>query len=416
MNGFYSMLCCLSLFAGIAFADDDLLVSHIDNLPFNESLSLSQTIDATFEHYPQGSVIEALQGEAQALHRRNDSLIAGYPMIYLQWIDDRAIQNRGEIQIQTGYQIPFWMWGQRDASRNWADKTEKSANLFAVAIKHEVAGLVRDSLWNLALTQNRHELAEQVYQIAQKLLNMVKRRVELGDLARSDQLMAESDLLEKQSLLAQAEAEVMHARKAYMNLTRLDKAPKTFTEKQSPLTEIAETHPALAASNAMVERFRAEVEWTKKYKQGNQPSILIGSQHDRAFKNETLNHETNLVLQIPIGGESFNAPFVAQANTALAQKIADRDVLVRQLEKALHEAEHILEVDKTTLNIANKRQDIAKVHLKMSQSAFEHGEINLIDFLKIQSNAQAAIREATERALFLQRDTAFYNQVIGVMP
>ncbi len=52
----------------------------------------------------------------------------------------------------------------------------------------------------------------------------------------------------------------------------------------------------------------------------------------------------------------------------------------------------------------------------MSKLAFESGEIQLIDYLKIQANAQAAIREAAEWAILVQKDTAVYNQVVGVVP
>jgi outer membrane protein TolC len=343
-------------------------------------------------------------------------LIAGYPLIYLQWIDDRALSDRGVVQIQTGYQVPIWMWGQRDASRAVAGEAEKSANLFAQALKHEVAGLVREALWNLSLVENRHELAKQVFDVSGQLVAAVERRVDLGDLARSDLLLAESDHLEKKSLLALAEAEVMHARKAYMNLTRLEKAPKNFTEEQSQQAEIGEQHPAVSAANALIERAQAEVEFTRRSKQGNQPTILVGTQHDRVTHGGSFDNETNLVLQIPIGGDSWNAPMVAQANVALTHKVADRGTLLRQLEKALHEAKHNLEVDLATLDIANQRKEIAETQLKMSRLAFETGEIPLIDFLKIQASAQTAIRDARERAILLQRDTAFYNQVVGVTP
>ena len=411
------LLCilALSLWLGGVGAEE-LLVDHLDPLPYDEKLSLGQVVEATFENYPQGSVIAALKDESQALTQRADSLIAGYPLLYLQYIDDRYWSNQGIVQIQTGYQIPVWMWGQRSASRTVAEEAEKSANLYAIAIKHEIAGLVREALWNLKLMENRRGLALQVYDVSNQLFATVKRRVELGDLARSDELMAESDLLDKKSQLMVAEAEVMHARKAYSNLTRLDKAPQQFAEKRSGIAEIHEQHPAIAAANAVVERAQAEVEFTRLSKQGNQPSILVGTQHERFDKGGSFNNEANLVLQIPVGGEAWNAPFVAQANVALNQKFADRAALLRKLERALHEAEHNLEVDQATLEIANQRKQIAETHLRMSRLAFESGEIQLIDYLKIQATAQSAIRDALERAILVQKDTAFYNQVVGVVP
>jgi outer membrane protein TolC len=405
----------LGLWRGAA-ADEDLLVEHVDALPYEASLSLKQVVDATFEQYPQGAIIGAMREEARSLNERSESLVAGYPMLYLQYIDDRAMSDKGVVQVQSGYQIPFWMWNQRQASYRVAEEAEKGAVLFSAALKHEVAGLVRESLWTLVLVENRRGLAQQVYDVSKQLLATVKRRVELGDLARSDQLLAESDLLDKKSLLVQAEAEVMHARHAYKNLTRLNKAPKQFEEQQSKTVEIHEQHPAVAAANAFVERAQADVEFTKLSKQGNQLSILFGTQHERATNLGDFNNETNIVLQVPIGGDAWNGPYVSQANIALTQKIADRASLMRRLEKALHEAEHNLEVDKATLEIANQRKDIAETHLRMSRLAFEVGEIPLIDFLKIQANSQAAIRDAMERAILVQRDVAFFNQVVGQMP
>lgn len=406
----------LALWAACAAGEEDLLVEHNDPLLYDEKLSLRQTVETTYERYPQGAMIGAMRDEAQALRRRGESVVAGYPMIYLQWIDDRAFNDRGTVEVQTGYQIPFWMWGQRAAGRAVADQAERGAERFAAALKHEVAGLVRESLWNLVLTENRRALAQQVYRLSEQLFAAVKRRVELGDLARSDELLANSDVLDKKSQWVLAEAEVMHARKAYANLTRMDRAPKRFEETRSKLAGIAETHPALSAAQALIERAQAEVEFARLSKQGNQPSVLIGTQHDRGTRKDSFNNETNLVLQIPIGGDAWNAPQVAQANLALTQKIADMGDLTRRLERALHEAEHNLEVDRAALDIAERRRDIAETHLKMSRLAFEAGEIQLIDFLKIQANSQAAIRDAMERAILLQRDTAFYNQVVGELP
>lgn len=403
-------------FAIAPVASEERFVDHYDELVFDESLSLGQVIEATFEKYPQSALIAAFENEAKALERRSASWIAGYPSVYLQWIDDKAFADRGAVQIQTGYQIPVWMWGQRAASKAVAEQAQQSTALLARAIRHEVAGLVRDALWNLRLVENRYELAERIYEVSRQLTALVQRRVDVGDLARADLLLAESDELEKKTAVVQAEAEVMHARKSYSNLTRLERAPKFFEEKQSPRATFDESHPALAVANALIERAQAEVEFTRKSKQGNQPSILVGTQHERGTRKEGYNNETNFVLQIPIGGEAYNAPFVAEANIVLTQRLADRDILLRQLEKALHEAIHNLEVDRAALTIAERRREIAESQLKMSRLAFETGEISLIDYLKIQATAQAAIRDAAERAILLERDIAVYNQVVGVTP
>jgi len=40
----------------------------------------------------------------------------------------------------------------------------------------------------------------------------------------------------------------------------------------------------------------------------------------------------------------------------------------------------------------------------------------LMDYLRIQARAQSAIENAQESSVRFQRDIAFYNQAVGVMP
>jgi outer membrane protein TolC len=388
-----------------------------EELVIDDRLTLRQVVDSTFERYPQNALISAFQEESKALEQRSSSWIAGYPMIYLQYIDDALLgRDDGITNVQSGYQVPLWMWGQKAASQKITEESKQAAEHYIVALKHEVAGLVREALWTLRLMENRRELARQIYEVAEKLTAVVRRRVELGDLARADELLAESDQLEKKTALVQAEAEVMHARKAYQNLTRMNRAPRRLEEILSKLKGLDERHPSLAASNASVERAQAEVEFTRLSKQGNQPTILVGTDSTQIDRQGSFGTGTNIVLQVPIGGDDWHAPQVAQANLTLNEKIVQRETLRRQLEKALHEAQHTLEVDRAALDIAERRKAIAETQISMSRIAFEAGEVALIDYLKIQAGAQSAIRDAAERAILVQKDTSVYNQVVGVMP
>ena len=417
MNRLLIAALTLSLGLSNGFGAEDYVVEHLDELTLDERLTLRQVIDTTFERYPQSALITAYQEESRALEQRSSSWIAGYPMIYLQYIDDALLgRDDGITNVQSGYQVPLWMWGQKEASQKVTEESKQAAEHYIIALKHEIAGLVRNALWTLRLVENRRELARKIYEVAEKLTAVVQRRVELGDLARADLLLAESDQLEKKTLLVQAEAEVMHARKAYQNLTRMTRAPRRLEETLTSLKQFDELHPSLAAANASVERAQAEVELTRLSKQGNQPTFLVGTDSTEIDRQGNFGTGTNLVLQVPIGGDDWHAPQVAQANIVLNEKIVQRETLRRQLEKALHEARHNLDVDRAALEIAERRKSIAETQINMSRIAFEAGEIALIDYLKIQAGAQAAIRDAAERAILVQKDTALYNQVVGVMP
>ena len=417
MKAYFQMFWILGLLATpvVGAAIEGPLLQHKDDLVFDEKMSLRDVVETAFERYPQNELVFALEEEARALNQRSTSYIAGYPMVYLQYINYTNISKNGIDNIQTGYQIPVWMWGQREASQKVADRAQQGTEKYLKAFKHELAGMIRDALWGVRLAESKLQLSLQIYEVAEKLSAVVKRRVDLGDLARADLLLAESDRLEKKTNLIQMEAEVMHARHNYQNLTRMDRAPQNFDEHLSPAQDLDERHPSIEAAGAAVERAQAEVEFTSRSKQNTQPTALVGTDSTNGNGGH-YGTGLNVVLQIPIGGEDWHAPQVAQANLVLNEKIIQREKLWRQLEKALHEARHNIEVDKAALEIARERKKIAETQLKMSHVAFESGEIALIDYLKIQANAFSAIQESNQRGIVLQKDTAIYNQVIGVTP
>lgn len=416
MKYFPHVLVFLWIFAHSPLALGVNVEEHEDTLIVDENLSLRDVIDATYQHYPQQAIVKAYEDEVQALEQRSTSWVAGYPMIYLQYIDDSLISNRGISDIQSGYQVPIWMWGQKEASQKVTDQSSLAAERYAVALKHEIAGLVRNSLWTIRITENRRELAQKILAVADELLRVVRRRVELGDMSKSDMLLAESDALEKRSQLMQAEAEVIHANKAYQSLTRTRLMPGHFEEQLSKDIALADSHPALAAATASVERAQAEVDFIRLSKQGNQPSVLIGTDSTSVSRSRDYGTGTNLVFQIPIGGDDWHAPQVAQANVLLNEKLAQREGLHRQLEKAAHEAEHILDLDQKALVVASRRKEIAEEQLRMSKIALENGEISMIDYLKIQTTAQTALRDAAERKILVLKDISTLHQAVGISP
>jgi len=80
----------------------------------------------------------------------------------------------------------------------------------------------------------------------------------------------------------------------------------------------------------------------------------------------------------------------------------------------MHEAEHELEIERAQLQMASKMKENAEEHLKMANLSFIEGEINLMDFFKIQARSQNAIKQAEESVIRLQRNIALYNQSVGV--
>ncbi|MGZ5000091.1 MAG: TolC family protein [Methylomonas sp.] len=397
-------------------AAEDPSIDHFDPIEIDATLTLPQLVDQTLEKYPDRLISEALAQEADALQERGDSWLAGSTALALDYNDDRIANDRGSREASAKLEFTVWNWGQRSAAQNVAEQAHSSAQKQSAAVKLEVTGLVRDALWSMALAESRLQQAKFTFDISEKLLEKVRRRVELGDLARADLLLAESEHLQNRTLLTQAEAEMMHSRKAYASLTQTTRVPANYQEVLSNINTIKPNHPLLEAINAFIARKQASVEWAKHTDTINQPKVNIGAISSRDQRDSSDVQTAGIGVVIPFGHSTYDAPEIAAAHLELSRAMAQREHLQRQLEKNLHEAEHALEVTRKELTIAKELKQIAETHLKMTETSFTAGEINLLDLLKIQARSLEAIRNAKEQEVKLQRNIALYNQSVGVQP
>lgn len=402
--------------ANLSHSQAELLVNHLDPIEVDPQLNLAQLVEQTLDKYPDRLINEAMLQHAEALQTRGDSWFAGSHSLSLDYSDDHVADDRGFRQASAKLEFTVWNWGQRSAAQNLAEQAHDSALKQSAAVRLEVAGLVREALWDIALTENRLHQARFNAEISQRLLDKVKKRVELGDLARSDLLLAESEHLQNRSLLTQAEAETMHSRKSFTSLTQTTHLPGDYKELLSPLQAIPDHHPLLEAANALIARKQASIEWAKSTDTINQPKVNFSANSGRDQRGMGDSQSAAIGVVIPFGHSTYDAPEIAAAHLELNQALAQREHLQRQLEKNLHEAEHGLEVTREELKIAKQMQAIAEQHLKMSEISFNAGEINLLDLLKIQSRNLDALRNAREQEVKLQRNIALYNQAVGVMP
>ena len=391
------------------------IVAHHDPIEVDFSLNLAKVIDLTLENFPDSAWLAAQEAEATAILERSKSWTSGASKVGLRFQEATS----GTLHyIDAAVEVPLWNFGQRDAERSLADRSQASAASQSQATKLRVAGLVRSALWEMELQKVRHQQALAEIDNYEQLFAKIQRRVELGDLPRADLLLAQSELLQKRSALTLAEAELMHARKRYASVTQMTKIPAEFGEHLVELDEIQKNHPALAALHSQIERKRSEIESLKLTGSG-QTNLIVGINSDRPSQNDPRSNDTesfNIGVTVPFGGSAHLQPQIAALQVEASRLQADYQQLYRDLELAHHEAEHNLEVNKAELKIAEEMKQVAEEHMRMMDLSFSAGEIDLMDLLKVKARTQQAILNAKERSVILQRDIALYNQAVGVMP
>jgi outer membrane protein TolC len=107
---------------------------------------------------------------------------------------------------------------------------------------------------------------------------------------------------------------------------------------------------------------------------------------------------------------------LAAAESNIAKAMSERDRVRFEMETALHEAEHNLEVTRAELEITTRRNQIAQENLRLANKAFSLGESDLVSLLRVQALAYEAERALSSRKIQLQWDITRYNQAVGVLP
>ncbi len=399
-------------------AQEELLIPHVDKLQYDPALTLGEVIEAATANFPRSRLAEAFREQARAWDRRSGGILAGPVMLGVSYAGDQVGDDTGQWGIDTDLTFMLWKWGQKRAAHDMADESAQYARKFRQALKLQVAGLVREALWEMALKRADNETARRVLEVSERLTEAVRRRVEAGDLPRTDLLLAETDLLKRRAQALTAEAEWMHARRRYLNLTRIERAPKQFKETLEPVAAITPAHPLISAATARIQQMKALVRWSRfESDTGNQQVYFsVGSRHQHAERGGPTTHGIAANLTVPFGGGRYQAPNVAERSIALAEAEAERGNLKRRLERNLHEAEHNLEVDRVQLEAAETRHELAQQNLSLARQAFDAGEMDLIDLLRLQVMAQEAIRDYRRWQLRVEMDVARYNQAVGVLP
>ena len=393
---------------------DAAIDSHDDDLLIDQALSLRETVEKTIVRYPDATLLQAKQQEIEARTKHAKGILPNAPAIGFRNQNDTIASNRGEREWEAEFEMPVWLPGQRAAREAIAHDAAAGLIDARETLRLQVAGMVRDALWDFSMMAHQATLAKKRYETALALFNDVEKRVKAGDLARTDAMLAQNEAYQAETALLRAEAEVKHAQFRYKLLTGLSVVPANFSEAQSQAI-LADRHPALKDAASKVKVADDERNLVMVEKREN-PSLMLNARSQRgAFDNQS-NETVGFKVRIPLDTDVRSAPLLANAEMNYAKNQAEAQHLRLMLEGAFHEAEHNLEVTRAELEITTKQHANAQENLRLAKKAFALGETDLVNLLRVQALAYEAERAMKQRQIQLQWDTAHYNQAVGEMP
>ena len=185
---------------------------------------------------PQGGVLARHLDMAVAIDAQSRSLEAQYRAISARYATANSItpgspyvgglqrnapagnlRNYNETEVEAG--MPLWLPGQRDAYAATVTTGLSEVEERLALRRLDVAALLRDAWWNAQRAARDVTVARTRVVTAHDIGADMTRRVELGDAAQADALLAKNETLAAETELAQTEGAVKVARVNYMALT-----------------------------------------------------------------------------------------------------------------------------------------------------------------------------------------------------
>ncbi|MES2501629.1 MAG: TolC family protein [Pseudomonadota bacterium] len=387
---------------------------HVDEMVVSPNLQLKDVLEKTFARSPQQAKLLSQQSVLDARNQVASAMLPSTPSLTIGHQNDTVGSGRGEREWQAEVELPVWRPNQRQNRLKVADAFKSSLITSQESLKLQVAGTLRDALWDIAFNDNNVALASNKLEVSQRLQADVEKRFKAGELAKTDAIFAQQETLRAEKEKLRADAELMHARHRYFVLTGLREMPANIQEKQSSLEDYSQSPIWLEAQSklglAETERQLANIESRDNFQ------VLISTRRIQGGFDTTFNDSVGLKIRIPFGGDARAATIKSASELNLGNALSEQETLRLSLETAMHEAEHNLSVSQAELGIASKQFDMAKESVRLAKKAFQLGETDLVSLLRVQAQTNEIERAFTSRQIQLQWDIARYNQAVGVLP
>lgn len=375
-------------------------------------LSLREALERAWERALQGRMAEARRHVAAARHSAASAGFPEPPSVALAEKNDRFGHNVGLREREIELALPLWLPGQRNARMTVAAEEIAEVEATIAVDRLDLAGKLREAVWEVALAKAEADIARERLATAEKLKAEVARRVQAGDLARTDSLLAQEETLAASIALADAQNRERQAMERYRLLTGLDRLPSPREEELAPAMG---EHPRLRLAQAAILRAQAEMRLAREERR-NPPELSIAAIQSRESSVAANTNTLRLAIRIPFATDAHHAPKIATANAELVRAEAEYRQTLAELDFELSLAQAALAHAEAAHRAAQLRAGLATERLALQEKAFALGELALSEFMRVRAAANEARLEQLRASHLLAAARARVNQARGIMP
>jgi outer membrane protein TolC len=381
-------------------------------------LDMATAIDA------QSRALEAQLGAVAARYHTANSITPGSPHIAGSRRHNAGGNLRGFREHELEAAMPVWLPGQRDAFEATVTTGLIEVEERLALRRLDVAALLRNAWWTAQRAIRAATIARNRVGTARDIGDDMTRRVELGDAAQQDALLARNETLAAETELAQTEGALRAARVAYAVLTG-GETPEGRLEGEAADIDV-EDHPALRAPRASLERALSQARLVEASFIDNPEIGVFGrSEYSNQFSTDPSQPVTDqrtdsttlgFRLKFPLPTPGRNEPRRADAAAEIERAHAEYERARRIVEAEIKTALLTVAAARRAEGFAAKRLAVASEQFELARKAFSLGEFNAVDLYRVRQSQLDAQRTRASASIDLGVALSRLNQARGYAP
>lgn len=375
--------------------------------------SLAQAVDAAWERSPHAQALLARRAEVAAVQEAARAWTPGAPSLGLSERNDRLTSRDGVRESEVSLSTPIWLPGQKAARQSLAESGSEELDAQLASARWEIAGRVREQLWSVAAAREALDEAQDHQHHLEALADEVQRRVAAGDLARSDSLLAQQEVLAAQAVVSTAQARLNDALSRYRLLTGQADIPTPGSEATS--LAAVEPHPRLLAARVAAQRAQASLR-TVQASRRDAPVVSLSMRRERDRDIAGSTQTVGVAIQVPIGAAARNRPQETSAATQIASAQAELVQTELSIQSDIALAQQQLQETARALHAAASRTALTTEHVHLIDKAFRLGERGLAEAIRARALAHEAEAAERHQRVALGQAHARLNQAKGILP
>lgn len=379
----------------------------------DDAITLKSLTDYVYSIEPARQGESSLQQLSDARKTRASTLFADAATISFNHFNDGIGSGDGLREYESSVSMPLWLPGQKRQQQNWSQELANQLSYYQQRLRLHASGHVRQHVWQVMYAAARVRQTDTMLENAEALKGSVDKRVAAGDLAETEQLLAESNLLAMQNQRQQAQNQLQKAINQYHYQTGQRSLPAEVEEALPAQRKITADHPLLAELSQKVATLRSQMH-NARYAGAVNPSVSLGVKRERGAGSDPYNNSVGVGVTMALGDKAFSEPAIAEAAKAMADVEIQRQQLKGDLEAQLIAQMDQLQSQQTQQQMFKKQYAVSAAYLERQQKSFDLGQIDLMTLLRVEAQANENRAQVQMLEIAIGQTIAQINQTLGI--